>query len=123
TASLIGKTFIKTVYDTPSKPGDMVRVVLKEENGELLNLSLLSGNFIRTYYNNIDNGFLEVDTSLLSLELLPGSNDIQVLTIPVDTPFNRIEIAKGEGVLELLGGLRVYEIERIPQSPKITAPN
>ncbi|MBC9798684.1 immunoglobulin domain-containing protein, partial [Sinomicrobium weinanense] len=118
--SVTDKTFIKTLYNTSSQPGDSVRVVFKNPGGGLLDASLLASSFtIRTYHNDMDNGVLALDENLLSLSLLPGSSDLQVLTYPVDVAFNRIEVSVGEGLLNALSSLHVYEMERIPTAPDL----
>lgn len=117
------KTHLTALYNTSSQTGDSARIVLRSPNG-LLNANLLSNNIrIRTLLDNNDNGNLLLDPEILSLTLLSPGSTIQILTYPVITPFNRIEVSLGGGLLDALSSLEVYEIQRIPARPEITAPN
>lgn len=117
------KTHLTALYNTSLQAGDSVRIILRNPNG-LLNASLLSNNLrIRTLINNTDNGDLLLDPEILSLTLLSPGSTIQVLTYPVNTSFNRIEVSLGGGLLDALSSLEVYEIQRISARPEITAPN
>ncbi|UGU16982.1 hypothetical protein LS482_03700 [Sinomicrobium kalidii] len=117
------KTYIKSLYNTLSREGDSVRVVFQNPDGGLLDASLLASSFtIRTYNDDTDNGALALDENLLSLSLLPGSSDVQVLTYPVEVVFNRIEVAIGEGLLNALGSMYVYEMERVLKAPDVISP-
>ncbi|RNL95753.1 hypothetical protein ED312_00020 [Sinomicrobium pectinilyticum] len=122
TVSVEGKTYVTALYPSVSVAGDSVRLVFRNPGG-LIDLGLLSSSFVlRTYLDNQDNGALDLDSDILRLSLLSGSSDIQVLTFPVQTPFNRIEVAIGEGLATALASLHVYEIQRIAKGPGITSP-
>ncbi|MGS2764547.1 Ig-like domain-containing protein, partial [Sinomicrobium sp. M5D2P9] len=113
------KTHVTTLYQMVSTPGDSIRLVFRNEGG-LLDVGLLASSFtIRTYLDNQDNGALDLDESILKLSLLPGSGDLQVLTYPIDTEFNRIQVSLGEGLALALSSLYVYEIGRVAPSPVI----
>ncbi len=119
---VLDKTYIRSLYNTLSRSGDSVRVILRNPGG-LLQASLLATNLtITTYNNKTSNGALELDESILSLSLLPGSTDVQVLTYPVIPEFNRIEVSIGQGLLNALGDLYVYEVSRIGKGPEVTSP-
>ncbi|MBC9798457.1 Ig-like domain-containing protein, partial [Sinomicrobium weinanense] len=116
---LDAKTHVTTLYQAVSVPGDSIRIVFQRNEG-LIDVGLLSSAFtVRTYLDNQDNGALDLDASLLELNLLAGSEDIQVLTYPIDVPFNRIEVSIGEGLALLLSSLNVYEIGRVAPSPVV----
>ncbi len=119
TVSVLGKTHITALYQMVSTPGDSVRIAFQNPGG-LLDLGLLSSSLtVRTFLDNQDNGTLDLDASILKLNLLPGTSDIQVITYPIDVPFNRIQVSIGEGVATALGALRVYEVGRVSPSPVI----
>lgn len=120
---VLDKTYIRSLYNTLSREGDSIRVIFQNPGGGLLEASLLATNLtITTYNDDVDNGALALDESLLSLSLLPGSSDVQVLTYPVEAAFNRIEVSLGEGLVNALSSLYVYEIQRIAKGPGITSP-
>ncbi|MGS2741977.1 immunoglobulin domain-containing protein [Sinomicrobium sp. M5D2P17] len=120
---VLDKTYIRSLYNTLSREGDSIRVIFQNPGGGLLEASLLATSLtITTYNDDTDNGALTLDESLLSLSLLPGSSDVQVLTYPVEATFNRIEVSLGEGLLNALSSLHVYEIQRIAKGPGITSP-
>jgi len=122
--SALNKTHLTAIYNTLSAPGDSVKIIIQNPGGGLLDATLLAQQFaLHTYNDNSDNGSLALDANILNLKLLPGSSDVQILTYPVSQPFNRIEISLGEGLVKALSSLRVYEISRTIQIPKITAPN
>ncbi|RAV27449.1 hypothetical protein DN748_18610 [Sinomicrobium soli] len=123
--SIAGKTHLTALYPATSIPGDSVRIVFQNPGG-LLDLSLLSSSLeIMAYMDNEDDESdpLDLDANVLSLRLLPGEDNIQVITYPVDISFNRIQVSIGDGLATALSALRVYEIETVPKAPEITAPD
>ncbi|RNL68602.1 hypothetical protein ED312_23175, partial [Sinomicrobium pectinilyticum] len=119
TVSVAGKTHITALYQMVSTTGDSIRVAFQNPGG-LLDLGLLSSSLtVRTFLDNQDNGALDLDADILRLSLLPGTSDIQVITYPIDVPFNRIQVSIGEGLATALSALRVYEIGRVAPSPVI----
>lgn len=121
--SALNTTHITALYPVASSAGDSVQLIIRNPAG-LLDLTLLASNFtIKTYLDNLDNGELDLDPSLLRLRLLPGATDIQVLTYPVNQPFNRLEVSLGTGLANALGVLEVYELGRLAVGPTINETN
>ncbi|WP_187774917.1 gliding motility-associated C-terminal domain-containing protein [Pedobacter sp. BS3] len=121
--SALNKTFLTAVYPSLSKAGDSIRLVIQPQGTGLLDATLLASNFtVRTYKDNTDNGALALQSSFLHLSLLGGSGNKYVLTYPVNKAFNRIQLSLGEGLVNALSGLYVYEMGRIAPSPVIQAP-
>ncbi|TDQ73391.1 hypothetical protein CLV99_4443 [Sphingobacterium yanglingense] len=117
------RTHLTALYNTTSHANDSVRIILQRP-GALLDATILSNNFrIRSLLDNTDNGYLLLNPSLLSLRLLTPGSDIQVLTYPIASPFNRLEISLGGGLVNALSTLHVHEIQRIMAKPKVTALN
>lgn len=118
--SALNKTHLTALFPTASSSGDLVKIVLENPDGGLLDANVLATNFtIRTYLDNTDNGALALDPALLRLSLFPGSTNKQVLLYPINQPFNRIQISLGEGLATALDNLLVYEINRIEPPPEI----
>lgn len=117
------RTHLTALYNTISQDSDSIRIVLRRP-GALLDANLLSDNLrVRTLLDNTDNGYLLLDPEFLSLRLLASDSDVQVLTYPIETPFNRIEISLGGGLLNALQVLDVFEIQRVMAKPVLTALN
>lgn len=122
--SALNKTYLTAIYPSLSKPGDSVRIVLREQNTGLLDLNLLAQNLkIRTYNDNAIAQELALNASLLRLRLLGGGSNKYVLTYPTSTPFNRVQVSIGEGLAQALSGLYVYEISRTAPKPNIQNPD
>lgn len=116
---LVSEIFHTTIFQTPSKPNQVAKVVLQGAPsglGGLLDLSLLTGLVIQPYLGTVPVGVPINKATLLSLRLLPESTDKFELAVPVEGVFDRIEIKLG-GVAEALNSLRVYEVVRLPALP------
>src|SRR5690606_17388485 len=121
TVSALNETFITALYNTLSTDGDSVRIVLQAGSQSLLDLGVLSTNLaIRTYNDNTLVSEVTGNSGLLRLELLPTPGNVYEVVFPVDAPFNRISVAAGGGLANLLNGLNIYEIERISAGPEVT---
>jgi len=120
--SALNSTFLTGVYSSLSKAGDSVKLILQSENTGLLDLSLLSAIRVQTFENNTLSQNFTLNSPLLNLKLLGGGSNKYLLTIPTTTPFNRIRLSIGDGVANVLAGLRAYEISRQAASPVITNP-
>lgn len=119
----LNQTYLTAIYPALSRSGDSIRLILRNQNTGLLDLSLLSQNLkIRTYNDNQNAEDLTLNSSLLKLNLLGGSSNLQVLTFPTSIPFNRIQVSIGDGVAMALGGLYVHEIGRVAPSPIVQSP-
>lgn len=118
-AGALDNSYLRVLYPGTSRTGDMVRVLL-ENPADLLSLGLLDNVGIYTYNGNtlVDT---QADASLLSLQLLTGSTKGYV-TFPSSGAFDRIEVRVG-GALNVLGFLRVFEIQRFAPAPTLTTQN
>ncbi|MBO9573494.1 MAG: T9SS type A sorting domain-containing protein, partial [Chitinophagaceae bacterium] len=122
-AQLLSNVFETVIFETPSQPGDSVKLVIQDPGGSLLNLVALKGFAIQPYLGNTPVGSPITNSgSLLSLKLLPGGANKYELSVAIPSSFDRIEILMG-GVADALSGLRVYDVERVIAAPVITSNN
>src|SRR5690606_24796794 len=108
---LLSEVFHTTIFSTPSRPHQIVKIIFEDPGGGLLDLGLLTGLKIQPYLGNTAVGLPLNESTLLSLRLLPGSSGIAELTVPVAGSFDRIEISMG-GVLGALASLTLHEVSR-----------
>ena len=114
-AAVLAKAELTVVYKAPNKEGDKIQLTISEP-GTILTLGLLEGFTIQRYYGNIPVGYpLTFQTGLLELVLLdPGDTQGTVIADPGDAlTYDRIKISMG-GVANVIDGLRIHEIVRIP---------
>lgn len=115
-AQVLSEVYHTTIFQTPSRPHQVAKIVLQKEGGGLLDLDLLNQFVIQPYLGSTAVGVPLSNSTLLSLRLLPGTGDIYELSVPVAGSFDRIEIKMG-GVANVLNSLRVYEVSRLPELP------
>lgn len=113
----VGSIFETVLFNTPSVPGDSVRVVLEWPDGNLLDLLLLGGFTIQPYLGDVPvpPAITNAATGLQLRLLAPGSA-IAILTAPVSGSFDRVEI-KLTAVAGLLLNLKLYEVSRLAKLP------
>lgn len=120
-AQVLSNVFETAIFETPSKPGDSVRMVIQDPGGGLLNLEALKGFAIQPYLGNTPVGSPITSSSLLvSLKLLSGPSNKYELSVAIPQSFDRVEIVMG-GVADALSALRIYNIERVIPAPVITS--
>ncbi len=104
------------VFTSEGASGDSVKVLI-QRTGNLLDLQLLSSFSINTYLGNtpVNSG---ITGNLLSLNLLSGTSDRYYIGFRATGAFDRIEV-RTAGVLNLLGNLTIYEIQRTPGAPVV----
>lgn len=111
-AQLLSEIYHTTIFQTPSSPGDIVKLILQDPGASLLELDLLQGFTIQPFLRNMPVGTPITNASnLLSLKLLGGAGNKYTLSVPISGTFDRIEIKMG-GVADALSVLRVYEVSR-----------
>lgn len=120
--SALNTTFLTGVYSSLSKPQDSIRLILQEQGTGLLDATLLSAIRVQTFNNNTLSQNFTLSSPLLNLRLLGGSTNKYLLTLPTTTSFNRIRVSIGDGLVNALAGLRVYEISKTAPKPTITIP-
>ena len=108
----LGFVHLTALYSSTAKAGDSIRVIVKNPNGGLLDAGVLDGIWIDAYNGNTAVHSELVDASVLRIQLLPGSTDLNVISFASDAPFDRIQIRAG-GVVGALSSLEVYHVERI----------
>lgn len=122
-ASVGGQVFHTTIFNTISQPGDVVRMVLQDGNGGLLDLSVISNFTIQLYNGTTPVGSaLGSSSGLLSLTLLPGGSNKYQLDIKPQVSsgaFDRIEVQIG-GIAAVSTSVRIYNVKRIPATPALT---
>ncbi len=121
--SVAASVHLDLIYPALSKPGDSVRIVLRNSNGGLLDLGVLSTLSVHTFNNGTDNGAINLgDQSLIKLSLLSPGGTIQVASFAVPQAFDKISIQLG-GLATALAGADIFEIQRMAASPVIQTPN
>ena len=122
--SLLEEAFLEVPFNRNSLPGESARIVLQGQATGLLDLSLLSSSVeIKAFLNGQELADIDLGSSLVSLSLLGGSSDKQVLSVPISQSFDKIRISVGRGLLETLSGLNIYEIGQSPSKPELTSPS
>ncbi|WCT11850.1 immunoglobulin domain-containing protein [Mucilaginibacter jinjuensis] len=123
-AQVLSDVFLTAVFNSPSQPGDVVRILMTNPAGNnLLSLGALA-NFTVQLYNGstaVGSPITSSSSGLLSLSLLtPPSASTQmyldIKSLPTDPPFDRVDIQLG-GLLSAGTSLSIYDIKRIPATP------
>lgn len=109
---LLGAPYLDIAYQAPVLVGDSVKMLIGSTTG-LLDVGLLSGFSIQRYYGSQVVGQpIALNSSLLSLRLLGGS-DKGYLEFENEQIFDRIKIVAG-GVASVAEQLDVYEVTMVP---------
>jgi len=117
-ASVLNKIFLTAIFNKPSQPKDSVSIMIGTPEGGLLNLNLLTGFTIQPYLNGVKAGNAFDNTgTFLNLKLFPGSIDRYVVTFPITSVYDRLEITTG-GLAGVLGSLQIYDIKRKLAKPR-----
>ena len=120
--ALAVSVFETAIFSSQAKQGDSIKIIFRSGAGGLLDASLLSSNFKVAAINGNNIVTTLADQSpLLKLSLLSGSTTVQTLSFPVTGPFDRIRVSIGDGLLNALSTLELYEIKRVAPKPTITA--
>lgn len=112
------------IFSNPSVIGDSVRLTLSVPEA-LLQVGLLAGSSVNTYYGNTDNNDLTyLSSSLLKVRLLDLTNNRRkvVITFVPGKVFDRVQLRLG-GVANVLSTLDLYEIQRLIAKPVIKINN
>lgn len=121
-ASALNESYLTVMYPAAAVIGDSIRVLIESDNLTLLNASVLAANFhVRAFSNQTQVMDVAGNSPLLNLNLLNGSSTKYTITIPITAAFNKLQIAAGGGLVSLLSGLRIYEVQRIIAKPKISS--
>lgn len=118
TLAVAGTVSENVYFSGPSTTGDAVRATFSIPPS-LLNVGLLGNISIQAYSGNTPIGTPQSLASVLSLDLLGllGSNAKYTFYFVPGQTFDRVEFVVG-GVVSLLGGLNLYDVQRVP-SPLI----
>src|SRR5690606_24037768 len=118
--------YYTALLNTPGKAGDSVQVVMNNPDGGLINLALLSGFTIQAYNGPTAVGDpVAGNSSLLKLQLLPGSTSKNILNVPIKGTnageFDRIKITFG-GAADVSSILRNGTTDIYDNRIKVPAP-
>jgi len=118
TLAVAGTVSENVYFSGPSSAGEAVRATFSIPPS-LLNVGLLGNISIQAYSGNTPIGTPQSLASVLSLDLLGllGSNAKYTFYFVPGQAFDRVEFVVG-GVVSLLGGLNLYDVQRVP-SPLI----
>jgi hypothetical protein len=121
-AQVLSEVFHTTIFNTASKVGDSVRVVIQDPGAGLLDLTALSGFTINLYNgsNPVPVQTILNNSPLLNLRLLTGPGNINELVAATTAVYDRVEIKMG-GVASALASLRIYEVGRKNAGVTLTA--
>jgi hypothetical protein len=110
-------------YNNTASSTQNATIALSVPSSALLNLSLLSSINVQAYNGNTAVGSSVALSSILTLGLLnlTGSDSPFNVSIAPGGTFNRIDIVNGGGV-NLLSGVRIYEVTLTPNKPQFTLP-
>ncbi|NCD68746.1 immunoglobulin domain-containing protein [Mucilaginibacter agri] len=121
-AQVLSEAYLTTIFNTPSQPGDVVRMLLRNVSGGLLNLGLISNFTIQLYNGSTPVGSPILSaSSALKLTALSGTSvsdlyQLDISSLSTDLPFDRVDIQIG-GVAAVGTSLRVYDVRRLPATP------
>jgi hypothetical protein len=122
-AQVLSEIYLTSLFNTPSKIGDSIILLIQDPGAGLLDLSLLGGVTINLYNGSNGAAVQTVSNSstLLNLSLLnSNASNIAKLAFVPTVIFDRAEIAF-TGIVSALTNLRVYEIYRKNASAALTA--
>jgi len=123
-AGVLSRTYLDAIYTIPAKAHDSAAIVLQDPGNGLLSLvslGVLSSLSIQPFMDNTPVGSeIPINSNLLRLKLLPTTQNIYEITVPVDAgDFNKIEV-RFNGIADVARGLRVYNIGVKVPAPTIT---
>ncbi|PTQ96714.1 hypothetical protein C8P68_104202 [Mucilaginibacter yixingensis] len=117
-----------TVFGAPSQKGDMLKLILQNSTGSLLNLNLLDGFSIQLYNGSQAVGSpITSSSTFLSLSLFSSATNNDKYELDITPPdsygaFDRVEVSIGGVSTTTLGRneLKIYEVSRTMRTPAIT---
>lgn len=125
--SVANTAYYTAILNTQARTGDSIRVMLNNPNPGLIDLSVLSSDFTIEALNGDTVKYTVPlgNTSLVNLQLLPGSNSINVIKAAIPGNFDRIKLSFGGSVADvsaLLGNgtINLYEMATTVAAPVIS---
>jgi hypothetical protein len=121
-AQVLSEAYLTTVFNTPSQPGDVVRMILQNVSGGAVNLGLISNFTIQLYNGSTAVGSpIQSSSSNLTLTALTASSvsdqyQLDIKSLPTDAAFDRVDLQIG-GVTAVGTSLRIYDVKRLPATP------
>jgi hypothetical protein len=121
-AQVLSDVFLTTVFNSPSEPGDVVRMILQNVSGGVVNLGLISNFTIQLYNGSTAVGSpIQSSSSSLTLTALTASSvsnqyQLDIKSLPTDAAFDRVDVQIG-GTAAVGTSLRIYDIKRLPATP------
>ncbi|HET8573791.1 MAG TPA: T9SS type A sorting domain-containing protein [Edaphocola sp.] len=113
--------YLQPVFSQPAKAGDSVRIVMRSPgNSGLLSLGLLGSFSIVPYMDDSARTAITSSSSLLNLRLLYPAEDKTVVSVPVNSTFNSVQVQ----INSLVGALSdyyIYDISHVIPAPQMTA--
>ncbi|MCG2613316.1 hypothetical protein LZZ85_03455 [Terrimonas sp. NA20] len=121
-AQVLSEVFETVIFNTKAKAGDSLQLVISDPGSGLLDLNLLAALQLKTYNGPVAGTVIGTAQTGLSLRLLSSSSNRYLLSIPMTTAFDRVEISLG-GVANVLSTLRIYDVRRRMATPLVTGNN
>jgi hypothetical protein len=124
-AQVLSEAYLTTIFNTPSQPGDVVRMILQNVSGGVVNLGLISNFTIQLYNGSTAVGSpIQSSSSNLTLTALTGTSvsdqyQLDIKSLPTDAAFDRVDVQIG-GVTAVGTALRIYDVKRLPATPIVT---
>ncbi|HVI47016.1 MAG TPA: hypothetical protein VM802_19215 [Chitinophaga sp.] len=117
-AQILSEVFETILFNTASRPGDSLYIVMQNSVGGLLNLGLLSGFQVQPYLGTVAAGPpITTQSSVLNLRLLSGPGNKYVLVVRIPASFDRVDFQMG-GLVDALSSLRIYDVSVKGPRPK-----
>lgn len=123
-ATVLSEVYHTTIFNSPSQPGDTVRMIVQNSGSGLLNVDVGSGFSIQFYNGNTPVGApIAGESNNLKLHLFPGGSEKYELDVspPANLGvYDRVQVSVG-GVasLGLTQGLKIYEVWRTLPNPVV----
>lgn len=122
-AQVLSQVYYTTVFNTPSKIGDTIKLMIQDASLALLNVSALAGMQINLYNGSSSSTPVQTianNSTLLTLNLLNSSTNVMEIAVVPTAVFDRVELQLG-GVAAALQSIRVYEVTRLNAGVSLTA--
>lgn len=119
---LLSQAYHTTIFNTPSKVGDTLKVLYSDPNNSILELALLNGFKINLYNGSSTTPAQTIinTSSLLTLRVLDSATAKAYIVAVPTVVFDRVEIVIG-GVANAFSELNVYDVNRENAGVTLTA--
>lgn len=123
-ATVLSEVYHTTIFNSPSQPGDTVRMIVQNSGSGLLNVDVGSGFSIQFYNGNIPvDTLIAGESNSLKLHLFPDGSERYELDVSPSASlgvYDRVQVSVGGVVsLGLTQGLKIYNVWRTLPKPVV----